>query len=321
MKAAQLVAPQQFRLIEVDCPTPKANELLIRLEYLAVCGSDLKFYDRTLSAADYPMPAGRPCHECVGVIEDARGSDLRVGQRVLVLTKGVGGLVEYMAAPADMLVSLPEMDIDPALWVLCQPMGTVFYAMKRLGSVLGKRAVVVGQGPIGLCFTELLVRHGASQVIVTDVHDYRLETARTLGATATINPRREDVTARVSELTGSEMADVAVEACGLAETYHQVFDVLRELGTVVLFGVPHLEDTFAFDWGSAYSKLPNIIVTNSARAGERVESVADCVNLVAQRRMDLSYLLTHRFRWDDLSRAYEIYSHKTENCLKGVICV
>ena len=150
-------------------------------------------------------------------------------------------------------------------------MGTVMYSVHRIGSVLGKRVVVVGAGPIGLCFTDLMVRHGARQVIVTDVHEYRLDTARQIGATHTINAAREDVRERVSAITDGEMADVSIEACGLSETYQQVFDVLRKQGTVAIFGIPHLEDTFSLQWDSVYSKLPNIIVTNSAQAGERIE--------------------------------------------------
>ncbi|HLG70287.1 MAG TPA: zinc-binding dehydrogenase [Chloroflexota bacterium] len=318
MKAVQLVAPQRFEFVEIPEPTPKPGEVLVRMEYLAVCGSDLKFYDRTLAPADYPLAVGRPCHECVAVVEESGGSALKAGQRAIVLTNQ-GGLMHYQAVPPHLVIPVPEKDMDPAMWVFCQPMGTVFYALKRLGSVLGQRVVVVGQGPIGLSFTDLMVRLGAKQVIATDVHDYRLETSRKLGATATINARRENVLERVKDLTGGAMADIAVEACGLPDTYHQVFDVIRRLGTVVIFGVPHLEDTFAFDWGMAYGKLPNIIVTNSMRAGEREGSVADCVDLVAQGRMDLSYLLTHRFSWADIPQAYLMYSRNKEGCLKGII--
>src|SRR5262249_944207 len=153
------------------------------------------------------------------------------------------------------------------------------------------RVAVIGQGPIGLCFTDLLVRHGAREVIVTDNHDYRLEWSRKLGATHTINARQENVAERVQEITEGSGGDVSVEACGLAETYHQVFDVLRKQGTAVVFGVPHLQDVFPFDWGTVYTKLPTIIVTNSAQAGERVDSVGLCVELVAQGRLDLSYLV------------------------------
>src|SRR5947207_7017989 len=186
MRAVQLVAPQELRFVDIPAPTVAPGEVLVRMEYLAVCGSDLKFYDRDLPPDSYPFPPGRPCHECVGTIEQSSVPELEPGQRVIALVRS-GGLVERAAVPADSVVPLPDADVDPALWVLCQPMGTVMYAVERLGSVFGKRVVVVGAGPIGLCFTDLLVRAGASQVIVTDVHDYRLEVAKRIGATDVIN--------------------------------------------------------------------------------------------------------------------------------------
>jgi threonine dehydrogenase-like Zn-dependent dehydrogenase len=320
MRAVQLVAPREFRFVDVPEPRVAPGEVLVRLEYLAVCGSDLKFYDRDLPLDSYPLPPGRPCHECVGTIEESTVPEFKAGQRVIALVRS-GGLVERAVVPADSLVALPDADIDPGLWVLCQPMGTVMYAVDRIGSVLGKRVVVVGAGPIGLCFTDLLVRAGATQVIVTDIHDYRLDVARKLGATHVINASREDVPMRVAEITGGAMADVSVEACGLRETYHQIFDVLRVQGTAIVFGIPHLEDVIPFDWSAAYSKLPNIVVTNSAAAGERGRFVAVCVDLVAQGRLDLSYLATQQFGWDEIPEAFDTYASKKDRALKGIIAV
>jgi threonine dehydrogenase-like Zn-dependent dehydrogenase len=145
--------------------------------------------------------------------------------------------------------------------------------------------------------------------------------ARRIGATHVINASREDVPARVAEITGGQMADVSIEACGLRETYHQVFDVLRVQGTVIVFGIPHLEDVIPFDWSAAYSKLPNVVVTNSAAAGERGRFVATCVDLVAQGRLDLSYLMTERFDWRDVPSAFDAYANQKDRGLKGIISV
>jgi len=320
VRAVQLVAPQQLRFVDVPEPHLRTGEVLVRMDYLAVCGSDLKFYDRALPERLYPLAPGRPCHECVGTVESSTVPEFVPGQRVIALPH-TGGLVERAAVPADLLVALPEMDLDPALWVLCQPMGTVMYAMDRLGSVLGKRVAVVGAGPIGLCFVDLLVRHGAREVIAIDVHDYRLNVASRVGATHVINAAREDVRGRVAAITDGELVDVAIEACGLRDTYHQTFDVVRKLGTVIIFGVPHLEDSFSLDWSAIYAKLPTIIVTNSSQAGERTGYVAAAVELVEQRRLDLSYLLTHRFGWHAVPEAFDVYSTQKDRALKGIIAV
>src|SRR5581483_2167652 len=162
---------------------------------------------------------------------------------------------------------------------------------------------------------------GATRVIVTDIHDYRLDVARRVGATHVINAARENVAARVAEITGGAMADISIEACGLRETYHQIFDALRVQGTAIVFGIPHLEDVIPFDWSAAYSKLPNIIVTNSAAAGERGRYVQVAVDLVAQGRLDLSYLATQHFGWDEIPEAFEAYAAQKDRTLKGIISV
>ena len=319
LKAARIVSPREFDILEVDKPTPQPGEVLVRMEHLAVCGSDLRMYDRVLSEADYPLPIGRPCHECLGTIEESRDETLKPGQRVIAVTNA-GGLVEYIALAANLCVPVPEA-ADPSLWVLCQPAGTVIYAVQQMGSVLGRRVVVLGQGPIGLVFTELLARAGATQIIVTDLHDYRLEAAKRVGATHTINAARENVAEAVAEITHGAMADGAVEACGRPEAAHQVFESLRLQGLAIIFGIAHIQDVFPFNWTAMYEKVPRMIVTNSLRAGDRVDAVRTCVDLVAQGRLDFSHLVTHRLPFGEIQRAYDLYSSKTNSVLKVVMSV
>ncbi len=218
--------------------------------------------------------------------------------------------------PARNAVPVPD-GTDPAKWVLCQPVGTVLYARQQIGTILGKRVVILGQGPIGLSFTDFLARGGARQVIVADLYDYRLDVARSLGATHTLNPTRDNVIEAV--ITGGELADIAIEACGRPETCHQVFESLRMQGTVVIFGIAHDEDVFEFDWNAMTTKLPRIIVTNSARSGDMPDTVSATVDLVTQGRLSLDHLLTHRMGWEEVGRAYETYSAKLENSLKIVM--
>ncbi len=246
MKAARLVGPHRFEFEDVEMPTPKDGEALVKMEYFSVCGSDLRAYDRTLPEEQYPLNPGAPCHENVGIVQESRDPSLKPGQRVIALQSG--GLLEYAAVRARNLVPVPDSDFDPAMWVLCQPVGTVLYAVQQIGTLLGARVVIFGQGPIGLSFTDLIVRGGARQVIVVDLLDYRLDTARKLGATHTINASRENVLERINEITGGKMADIAVDAVGRAEVAHNVFQALRMQGTALIFGIAHDEDVFEFNW-------------------------------------------------------------------------
>ena len=314
MKAARLVGPRRFEFEDAPMPSLQQGEVLVKMEYFSVCGSDLRTYDRVLPEEAYPLQPGAPCHECVGIVQESRDDRLQAGQRVIALQ--AGGLLEYAAVPARNAVPVPD-GTDPAKWVLCQPVGTVLYATQQIGTILGKRVVILGQGPIGLSFTDFLARGGARQVIVADLYDYRLDVARSLGATHTLNPTRDNVIEAV--ITGGELADIAIEACGRPETCHQVFESLRMQGTVVIFGIAHDEDVFEFDWNAMTTKLPRIIVTNSARSGDMPDTVSATVDLVTQGRLSLDHLLTHRMGWEEVGRAYETYSAKLENSLKIVM--
>jgi threonine dehydrogenase-like Zn-dependent dehydrogenase len=286
------------------------------MKHLSVCGSDLRTYDRTLPEEDYPLPVGAPCHECVGEIVESHDPRFRAGETVITLA---GGLVEYAAVPVREVVPLKD-GVDPRLAVLCQPAGTVLYSCQQMGTILGQRAVVIGQGPIGLNFTDLLVRGGALQVITADRHDYRLEHSAKLGATHTVNVTREDLIERVREITDGAMADIAVEACGRPEAFNQMFQSLRLAGTAILFGMQHdFEGPLPLDWERMYERQPRMIATSSARAGERAKTVAAVVDLVSQGRLDLSYQATHRVKFDDVGKAFEMYSGKLDNSLKIII--
>ena len=317
MKAARLVGPRRFEFEEAPMPSLNQGEVLVKMEYFSVCGSDLRTYDRVLPEEEYPLRLGGPCHECVGIVQESRDDRLKPGQRVIALQ--AGGLLEYAAVPARNAVPVPDDGVDPAKWVLCQPVGTVLYATQQIGTILGKRVVILGQGPIGLSFTDFVARGGAKQVIVADLHDYRLDVARKLGATHTLNPTRDNVIEAVREITGGQLADVAIEACGRPETCHQVFEALRMEGTAIIFGIAHDEDVFPFDWNAMTGKLPRMVVTNSARTGNMPDTVAATVDLVSQGRLSLDHLLTHRMGWEDVGRAYELYSGKLENSLKVVM--
>ena len=317
MKAARLVGPRQFVFEDVEMPSIKDGEALVKMEYFSVCGSDLRFYDRVLPEEQYPLNPGAPCHENVGTVVESRDPNLKPGQRVIALQ--AGGMLEYAAVRSRNLVPVPDSETDPALWVLCQPVGTVLYAVQEIGTFLGKNVVIYGQGPIGLSFTDFIARGGARKVIAVDLLDYRLETSKKLGATHTINASRTNPVEAIQEITGGQMADIAVEAVGRPETCHRVFESLRMRGTAVIFGIAHDEDVFEFDWNAMTSRLPRIVVTNSARSGDMPDTVAACVDLVSQNRLSVNHLLTHQMDWQDAGKAYETYSTKADNSLKVVM--
>lgn len=323
MRAARLAGPRRFEFVEVPRPVPGEGQALVRLQYLSVCGSDMRTYEHVFPEEHYPLETGLPCHECLGVVEESRCDAFPVGQRAIVLPTPHVGLAEYILGDPSRLVPIPE-EGDPAVWLMCQPVGTALHACLRMGSVLGKRVAIVGQGPIGLSFTYLLARQGARQVIVTDMLDYRLRIAKGLGATHTINPARQDVAQAIAAATGHSMADVVVEAVGRPETVNQAFQIVRQEGLIVLFGLPHPPTTFPVDYDALTRRTPMVQVTVSSRTPHHAQDIKTCVDLAAEGRLDASFLeslITHRLAFDDVQLAFDLYSEKRHASLKVVMKV
>ena len=111
---------------------------------------------------------------------------------------------------------------------MCQPVGTVMHSCKLTGNVIGKKIVVLGQGPIGLSFSNILAQGGATKVIGVDLLDYRLDVAKNNGATHVINPDKDNLEEAVAELTNGEGADIVVEAVGRPETLNGIWKIIRK---------------------------------------------------------------------------------------------
>ena len=325
MKAARLTGPRRFEFLDMDVPVAQDGQCLIRLERLSICGSDIRHtFGRVLPEEDYPLPVGRPCHEIAGVVVESRNDEFREGQRVIVLptaTPGMGGLVEYLASYPDRMVALPDHG-DLTEWVMCQHSGTVLFSCRKMGSLLGKSVLIVGQGGIGLSFSMLTSMMGARQVIAIDLLDYRLEYSKKMGATHTINPSRDNVDEAVKEITGGAGADITVEAAGYTGTLDMALRLVRVLGTVMIFGVQG-EDIVPVNTMHWMIKQPTLICTSSTRAGDPISPIRDLVDLKARGVVDPGKLITHHmtFNEQDVNRAHQIYEHQQDNMIKVVLSV
>ncbi len=323
MKAAQLSGPKRFEFIDIDMPAPKEGECLIKLERVSICGSDIRHgYGPVYPEEEYPLAIGRPCHECAGVVVESRTDSFREGQRVIVLPTGDrGGLVEYISSQPGRMIALPDHG-DLTEWVMCQPSGTVLYSCQKMGSLLRKSVLIMGQGAIGLSFTMITARQGASQVIAVDLLDYRLEYSREFGATHTINPGKQDLVEAVREITHGEWADITVEAAGYPDTLDMAFRLVKQFGTVILFGIQG-GDIVPVDTRLWMDKQATIIPTVGARSGDPTTHIREIVALRERGWVDPARMVTHRlgFSATDVNKAYQMYEQRLDNIVKVVMSV
>ncbi len=319
MKAARLSGPKYFEFVDVETPKPADGQCLVKIERVSVCGSDIRSsYGPLLPETSYPMDPGRPCHEIAGVIVESRADGWREGQRVIVIpAAGTGGLAEYITSGPERLALLPEEGpLDE--WVMCQPSGTVLYSCQQMPNLLGKTVVVLGQGSIGLSFTMITSRMGARHVIAADLLDYRLEKSRAFGATHTINPGVDEIGEAVLDITTGVGPDVVVEAAGYPDTFNLCFRLVRQFGTVILFGISS-EAMVPVEYRLVMDQQPRIIPTTGARSGDPIAHINEIIALRERGWCDPAQLLTHRMGFSSVQTAYDMYEHQADNIIKVVM--
>jgi L-iditol 2-dehydrogenase len=318
MKAIQVTGPRQLELIDVPMPEPAEGEVLIKLAALSVCGTDMMAYRHLHPEEDYPLGVGTPCHECAGTIVESKSADWQVGSRVIYLPAlNLNGGAEYVVAQPDTLVSLPD-EGDLGDWLMCQPFGTVLYALSQAGRVADMNVAVLGQGCIGLLFTMVLKELGAGKIIAIDPNEHRLAMSRKLGANLAINTSRVAPVKVVQEVFGNLGADVVIDATGDSKALDTCVAMARMYATLVLFGIPE-EREVTFDYLAAISKQLTMIGTVSATCEDPARPIQEAVDILSKGKIDLSWLITHRFAFDDAPAAYNLYANRNDGLIKLIL--
>jgi len=344
MKQAVLTAAGKFELGDAPKPSPASGEALVRVRAVGVCGSDLHMFREgsiggiTIQDAGGPFVPG---HECVGVVEEA-GPGVQpslAGRRVFVeptincgrcrwclagvpnvcphqrflgLPPQGGCLAEYLVHPARLCTPLPD-DIDDDTAALLEPLAIAVPSLDRLGVAGGCPAVVLGAGTMGLTHVLLLARSGVAPLIVTDLLDYRLELARQLGATRTLNPTRDDVVAVCRELTGVHGADFVFECAGVDETFGQMVEVAAPAGAVGVVGIP-VEDRLAFKHSAARRKGLDVrMIRRANRTFDRA-----LARTIAEK-LPLGRLATHHWPLAQTQQAHETAANYRDGVVKAII--
>jgi 2-desacetyl-2-hydroxyethyl bacteriochlorophyllide A dehydrogenase len=260
MKQATMTAPGQIDVHEAAVPTPGPGEVLLRIQRIGVCGSDIHVYHGKHPLTSYPVVQG---HEFSAVLE-ALGpgvTGLTPGAKVTAMPQIVCGecapcrrgdyhicdklKVQGFQAPgcaqelwvtsADSIVPLPET-FTFEQGALVEPTSVAVHAVARAGQLAGRGVAVLGAGPIGNLVAQT-ARCAGAQVLITDLSDYRLEIARQCGLEATSNAKAETLAQASECVFGKNGFDVAFECVGVEATITAVIDSIQKGGTIIIVGV------------------------------------------------------------------------------------
>jgi threonine dehydrogenase-like Zn-dependent dehydrogenase len=290
--------------------------VLVQCSHVALCGTNMGpyLYEGRWANPDKPRPIGWYGHENVGTIVASRAAGWEPGTKVLAHPDDYNGFVEYIRSKPAGLARLPSETTDLAAMIVAQPLATVLRALVRTGHVINQRCAVVGQGPMGLIFTHVLGRMGASQIIGIDRVAWRLRWARRFGATAVIDSSRENVVQQVRELTGGKMVDFCVEAVGSPEALALSAKLPRRQGRLYVFGVPH-HDNQEFPW---FHTVANETEMLTSMGPECMDYFQTAVDMIVQGRVDLTSMVTPRMPWAQAEEAFRMYADpsRVEDALK-----
>jgi len=313
-------------MVQAPVPTPGPNDLLIRVRQSSICGTDVHIYrwdDWAQKTIPVPMIVG---HEYVGVVA-GMGSEVRgfgVGDRVSgeghvtcghcrncragrrhlcrnTLGVGVnrpGSFAEYLVLPAFNAFKLPD-DIPDGVAAIFDPFGNAVHTALSF-DLVGEDVLVTGAGPIGVMAAAVARHVGARNVVVTDVNDYRLDLARQMGATRTVNVASEDLwTVAHDELGMTEGFDVGLEMSGSGAAFAQMVKAMNNGGKIALLGIP--SGRVDIDWNSVIFKMLTI---RGIYGREMFETWYKMTALI-QSGLDLTPVLTHRFPIDDFQLGFD----------------
>lgn len=317
MKAAQIVAPRRFEIVDVDHPDikrEKPGSVLIKTYSSALCGSDMPPFAQERFAADYPLLAGLSMHECIGTVAETNSEHFKEGDEVLSVPRDLNGLAEYFISSENLTVALPGAENKDQM-VLAQPLGTVIWACRKLGSLINHDVVLVGQGPMGLLMASMLSNLGAKTIVAADPVEYRLQVAKKMGATHTVNVANTDLTAVVEEATDGRMADLVVEVVGhQMETINTCLCLVKRNGTVLAFGVPD-QQIYDFPYSDFFRKNATFIGSVGLDVQHDVPLAMD---MLRQGRIDVSPMITHHLPFTDAQLGFELSLHKKDGAIKVI---
>lgn len=341
MKTAVMTALKTVELQEWAIPVPKDNEVLVKIEYVGICGSDLHYFEAG-RIGDFvvngPLVLG---HEAAGTVVEAGANvkHLQVGDRVALepgktcgqcefcksgkynLCKDViffatppvdGVFQEYVAHEAALCFRLPD-NVSTKEGALIEPLAVGMHAASQGDAKLGQTAVVTGAGCIGLVTLLALKARGVSKVIVVDIMEKRLEKAKELGADEVINGKEEDTVARIMELTGGRGFDLGIETAGSQITASQLIKGANKGATIVFVGYS-ASGEMTLPIGMALDKELNFKTVFRYR-----NIYPTAIDAVATGKINIKGIVTDYFELDEIQNALMTCVENKADIVKGVV--
>lgn len=341
MKVALMTGIGKMEFAERDIPQVKPDEVLVKIEYVGICGSDLHYFETGRIGNFIVEPPFVLGHEASGTVVEV-GSEvthLSIGDRVALepgktcgrceycrtgnynLCSDVvffatppydGVFQEYAAHEANLCFKLPE-SVSMMSGALIEPLAVGFHAANQGGAHVGQSAVITGAGCIGLVSMLALKAMGVTEIYVVDIMQKRLDKALELGATQVINSRDQDAVKTLMDLTGGRGCDLAIETAGTEITTTQTIEMTHKGGTIVLVGYSK----------SGKMTLPMNMALDKELTFKTIFRYRHiypmAIQAVAGGGINPEHIVTNQFDFDEIQNAMEQSINNKADIVKAVI--
>lgn len=322
-------------------PEPKDDEVLLKVEYVGICGSDIHGFESGpfIPPKDPNQKIGLG-HECGGTVVGvgSKVKKIKVGDRVNI-EPGIpcgkckfclsghynicpdvdflatqpnyrGALTNYITHPESLTYKLPD-NMDTMEGALVEPAAVGMHAAMEADVKPGKKIVILGAGCIGLMTLQACRVMGATEIVVVDMIEKRLDMAKKLGAMETINGGKEDTVARAKEILGDLGADIVFETAGARATAAQTTKLVMRGGRIMIVGTVPGDTPVNFLSINREVKIQTVF--------RYANNYPMTIEAISSGRFDVKSMVTDIYDYKDVQRAFEESLSRKSEIIKGVI--
>jgi len=342
MRSWKLTGIMQMELREVPDPAPPGKgELLLKIETVGICGSDIHYYATGRigeQVVQYPFTVG---HECAATVLET-GDDntgFKPGDRVAVDPampcyecdqclvgrehtcrnlkflgcpgQAEGCLNELIVMPAGSCYKIPD-EMSFAEAAFAEPLSIGYYAVSLSQMKAGDNIAILGAGPIGVSVFLSAKEAGAGKIYITEKIDERINIAQSLGVTSSYNVNSENVVKKISEKE-PHLLDIVFECCGQQDALDQAIDLLKPGGRLMIVGIPEFE---RWSFRADIARRKEISIMHVRRQNACMQPAID---MIARGKADTDKIISHQFPFEKTKEAFDLVANYKDGVLKALV--
>jgi L-iditol 2-dehydrogenase len=345
MLQAVMVEPGKIEYRQIEKPKPGPKDVLIKINKIGVCGSDIHVFHGLHPYTSYPVVQG---HEVSGEVAEVgeEVNEFVPGERVTFMPQVTcgecypcrhgmyhicdqlkvmgfqtgGAAQEFFIVPALQTVKLPDI-LSFEAGAMIEPIAVAVHALRRSSenltgeNIARKKVLVFGAGPIGNLVGQVAKGLGATAVMMVELSDFRLDKARACGIDYPVNPLKEDINTAISRKFGPDRADLILECVGVEATIAQAIACARKGTTIVVVGVFGKKPVV--DLGLVQDRELSLIGTLMYQK----QDYEMAIELASSGKLCLDSLVTDRFSFLDYLAAYHYIDQAKDRVMKVMIAV